>query len=329
MTRVRYITVEADDDGQRLDRWLKKNLPGVPLGLLQKLMRKGQMRVDSKRVKASTRLETGQSVRIPPMDPLKDDKTKKVVGSRDAELIRSLVIYDDGYLVAINKPAGIASQGGTGIKRNIDDMSAALINEDGVKPRLVHRLDKDTSGVLLMARSSQLARDMGKIFQGRDIKKIYWAICVPAPEISNGEIRAPIRKAGPVGKEKMIVDIEEGSPSITLFDVVERAHKQVAFVAFWPRTGRMHQIRAHAAHMGNPILCDGKYGGHEAFVDGLDVEERVHLHARSISFVHPRTNKTIEIEAPLAEDIKKTWKTLGFDTNPDYIPFNDIKKFKK
>ena len=306
--------------------FLSKHLNGVPFGLLQKLMRKGQIRVDSKRVKTSTRLEAGQAVRIPPLDT--KPKKEKMLSDKDADLIRSLVIYDDGDILAINKPAGLASQGGTDVKRNIDDMMTALINEEGVKPRLVHRLDKDTSGVMVFARSSNVARAMGKIFQTRDVKKIYWALCVPAPEINNGEIRAPLRKAGAPGQEKMIVDVDEGQRATTLFDIVERAHKQVAFVAFWPRTGRMHQIRAHAAHMGNPILCDGKYGGQSAFLDGIDTAGRVHLHARSIRFSHPKTKKIIEIDAPLAEDIEKTWKELGFNTNPDYSPFSDIKKLK-
>ena len=329
MSSVYHIEVSDDEDNQRLDRFLQKHLKGTPFGLLQKLMRSGQIRVDSKRVKASTRLVAGQSVRIPPMDPAKRDQHQKKISARDAEFIKSLVIYDDGYLIALNKPAGLATQGGTGITRHIDGMLEVLSNEEGVKPRLVHRLDKDTSGVLLLARSSQMARDMGKIFQGRDVKKIYWALCVPAPEINNGEIKAPIRKAGAPGQEKMIVDPEEGQRASTLFDVVERAHKQVAFVAFWPRTGRTHQIRVHAAHMGTPILCDGKYGGKNAFIEGLDVKERVHLHARSIRFTHPKTKKLVEIDAPLADDIKKSWKALGFDPNSDYIPFGDVKKSKK
>ena len=324
MSGVYYIEVTEDEDGQRLDRFLQKHLKGTPFGLLQKLMRKGQIRVDSKRVKAATRIAKGQSVRIPPMeDKVYEDKDH--VSEKDAAFIQSLVIYDDGYIIAINKPAGIATQGGTNINRHIDGMLPALTNKDGVKPRLVHRLDKDTSGVLLLARSSVIAREMGKIFQGREIRKIYWALTVPAPEMNNGEIRAPIHKAGGMGNEKMVVD-EEGQSATTLFDVVERAHKQVAFVAFWPRTGRTHQIRVHAAHMGCPILGDGKYGGQEAFLHDMEHVRRVHLHAQSIKFQHPKTKKTVEISAPLADDMKKSWKSFGFDYNSDYNVFNDIKK---
>ncbi len=325
MSGVYHIEVSEDEDGQRLDRFLQKHLRGTPFGLLQKLMRSGQIRIDSKRVKAATRIAVGQSVRIPPMEDKKHEE-KEGISEHDAAFIQSLVIYNDGDIIALNKPAGIATQGGTNINRHIDGMLDALVEKDGVRPRLVHRLDKDTSGVLLLAGSSNMARDMGKIFQGREIRKIYWALTVPAPEMNNGEIRAPILKAGGMGNEKMVVDAEDGLRSSTLFDVVERAHKQLAFVAFWPRTGRTHQIRVHAAHMGCPILGDGKYGGQEAFLEGMDHVKRVHLHAHSIRFKHPKTKKIIEIQAPLADDLKESWKSFGFDVNSNYNAFDDIKK---
>ena len=324
MSGVYHIEVTEDEDGQRLDRFLQKHLKGVPFGLLQKLMRKGQIRVNSARVKAATRLIAGQSVRIPPMEDHAPQEQMKI-GSRDAQMMRDMVIYDDGDIIALNKPSGLATQGGTNVKKHIDGLLDVLKNKEGVCPRLIHRLDKDTSGILLLARSSKVARAMGKIFQGRDIRKIYWALCVPAPEMNEGEIRAPIMKAGGIGNEKMVVD-EEGQSATTLFDIVERAHKQIAFVAFWPRTGRTHQIRVHAAHMGCPIVGDGKYGGQEAFLDGMQHARRVHLHAYSIKFQHPTTNKLIELSAPLADDLKKSWKSFGFDTYSEYVPFQDIKK---
>ena len=325
MSGVHYLEVTEDEDGQRLDRFLQKHLKGVPFGLLQKLMRKGQIRVDSKRVKAATRLKNGQKVRIPPLEEREPQERKKV-SDKDAALIKSIVLYDDGDIIALNKPAGLATQGGTNIKRHLDGMLDVLVNKDGVRPRLVHRLDKDTSGILLLARSADVARKMGKIFQGRDIRKIYWALTVPAPEINSGEIRAPIIKAGGMGQEKMVIDVENGQNATTLFDIVERAHKQLAFVAFWPLTGRTHQIRVHAAHMGCPIVGDGKYGGQEAMVDGIEHVRRVHLHARSVRFKHPKTNKQIEITAPLADDLQKSWKNFGFDVNSKADVFSDIKK---
>lgn len=323
MSGVYYIKVSEDEDGQRLDRFLQKHLKGTPIGLLQKLMRKGQIRVDSKRVKTSTRIEAGQSVRIPPLE--KKNTNSKKVSDKDADLIRSLVLYDQGGILAINKPAGLATQGGTNIKRHIDGMLPALADKDGVVPRLVHRLDKDTSGVLLLARSADMARELGKVFQGRHIRKIYWALTVPAPEMNSGEIRAPLKKVGGEGNEKMAVD-NDGQGAITLFDVIDRAHKQLAFVAFWPRTGRTHQIRVHAAYMGCPILGDGKYGGQDAMLDGVDHVKRVHLHARSIHFKHPKTGKAVDVSAPLSGDIEKSWKELGFDHTSDHDVFADIKE---
>lgn len=324
MSGVYYIEVSEDEDGQRLDRFLQKHLKGVPFGLLQKLMRKGQIRVDSGRVKAATRLQAGQSVRIPPMEERAPEKKTKI-SERDAQMMRDMVLYDDGHIIALNKPAGLPTQGGTGVTKHIDGLLDVLANKEGVRPRLVHRLDKDTSGLLLLARSAKIAKEMGKIFQRRDIRKIYWALTVPAPEINSGEIRAPMIKSGGEGFEKMIVDVENGQEATTLFDIMERAHKQLAFVAFWPRTGRTHQIRVHAAHMGCPIVGDKKYGGQEAVLDGMQTTKRVHLHAHSIAFDHPVTKKPIELQAPLADDLVKSWKNFGFDPQSDMIPFQDVK----
>ena len=329
MSGVRHIEVTGDEDGQRIDRWLSKHLEGVPFSLLQKVMRKGQVRVDGKRVKTNTRIKEGQIVRVPPVAH-RDPKHKKL-SQDDAWFMRSLVIYDDGEIIAINKPSGLATQGGTNIKRHVDGMLSALDNDEGVTPRLVHRLDKDTSGVLLLARSSNMARDMGKIFKGRDIKKIYWALVSPAPDMNNGEIRAPIHKAGGFNKEKMVVDAEEGLPATTLFDVIDRAHKQAAFVAFWPRTGRTHQIRVHAEHLGSPIIGDRKYNfkdieheHEEIILDDVSLGERLHLHAREISFKHPKLKKIITIQADLPNDLQKSWQSLGFDPASKVIPFKEI-----
>lgn len=318
---VKHVEVSEDDDGQRLDRWLKKQ--GLPFFIINKVIRKGQVRVDGKRAKANQRLVAGQDIRVPPFVP-KDENAKARLSDVDRAFIKSLVIYDEGGIIALNKPAGIATQGGTSIKRHIDGMLEGLADKEGVKPRLVHRLDKDTSGVLLLARSAQMARGMGKIFQGHNIQKIYWAVTVPAPEMNEGTIRAPLRKAGAPGAEKMIVDSEEGREATTLFEVVERAGKKAAFVAFWPRTGRTHQVRVHAAYMNCPLLGDGKYGGRASNLDGLDLVQRVHLHARRISFFHPTNKKQVSIQAPLSPDLQKTWVSLGFDAVSGDRVFADI-----
>jgi len=329
MTGVKHITVTADEEGQRMDRWLSKHLNGVPFSLIQKVMRKGQVRVDGKRVKTDTRLKEGQVIRVPPVQ--KREAPKDFVSKEDAQFIKSLILYDDEHIIAINKPSGLATQGGTNIHRHVDGMLPALKTKEGVTPRLVHRLDKDTSGVLLLARSANMARDMGKIFKGRDIQKIYWALVSPAPQMNDGEIRAPLLKHGAPGNERMIVDAEEGLAATTLFDVMDRAHKQAAFMAFWPRTGRTHQIRAHAESIGCPIIGDYKYNHREIdheheeiTLDDIDFENRLNLHARSISFKHPATKKIITIDAPLPRELEKNWQLLGFDPNMKQTPFQDI-----
>ncbi len=324
MKDVQHITIPQDDDGQRLDRWLKKNVEEMSFVMAQKLIRTGQIRVDGKRAKPDTRLVAGQEIRLPPMD----ERPEKIDGYRlresDAELIINAVIYDDGEILAINKPPGIASQGGMNIERHIDGMLEALSNKEGIKPRLVHRLDKDTSGVMLLARSADMARKLGRMFQSRDMKKIYWAVTAPAPTEMEGEIKAPILKSveGP-NKDKMVVDHKEGQKAYTNYEVMEVASNKAAFVAFMPKTGRTHQIRVHAAHMGFPLLGDDKYGV-KAALEGPGIPNRLHLHARSLQFMHPVTKKRMKLTAPLPEDLARSWDAFGFQKKPDHEPFADF-----
>jgi 23S rRNA pseudouridine955/2504/2580 synthase len=333
---LRIIEVAQDDDGQRLDRWLKKFVPDMPFVLAQKLLRKGQIRVDGKRAKPDSRLVSGQKVKIPPFQSEQEAYVphKRKLSADDAAFITSLVIYDDGDVIALNKPHGIATQGGTNQKKHIDGMLEALKNREGVVPRLVHRLDKDTSGVLLLARSAKVARELGDAFKSRDVKKIYWAIVSPCPEVFEGTIKAPIIKAGGMGREKMVIDEAEGKYAVTEYAVVEHAERAAAFVAFWPRTGRTHQIRIHAHVMGASILGDGKYKGVkdpeskriEADLRELELSRRLHLHARRITMVHPtKQGKILDITAPLPPELVSSWRTLGF--NPKYKgdPFEHLK----
>lgn len=324
MIDVRHVTVPQDDNGQRLDRWLKKNVAEISFVMAQKLIRTGQIRVDGKRVKPDDRLVAGQEIRLPPMDEKSPHTDKYYLRDEDAEMILRAVIYDDGDILAINKPPGIATQGGMNIARHIDGMLEALTGNDGVKPRLVHRLDKDTSGVLLLARSAEMARRLGKMFQSRDMKKIYWAITSPAPKEMEGEIKAPLLKgtSGP-DKDKMLVDVKEGQKAYTNFEVMEVAGKQAAFVAFMPKTGRTHQIRVHAAYMGFPLLGDKKYG-EQAAIEGPGITQRLHLHARSLQFRHPVHGKALKLIAPLPDDLAKSWDALGFQKKPDHEPFADF-----
>ncbi len=333
--KLKFITVKEDDDGQRLERWLKKNVPDMPYVLAQKLMRKGQIRIDGKRVKTDTRIISGQEVKIPPFDVKERTNIipKKELSEADIDLIRSMVIYKDKDIIAINKPCGLASQGGTNTDRHIDAMLLALKNEEGVVPRLVHRLDKDTSGVMLLARSAKAAKEMGALFRSQDVRKIYWSVVTPTPEILEGSIKAPIIKS--VGDfEKMIIDEEEGKFALTEYKVLESVGRAAAFVAFWPKTGRTHQIRVHAAQgLGSSIIGDRKYRAVkdaeckllDADLAGMDLSKRLHLHARRVIFKHPmQKNVLVDITAPLDSDLIGSWKSLGFNYKSKQDPFEEI-----
>lgn len=327
MSDVQQLTVADDDDGQRLDRWLKKAMPGVPYALLQKMMRTGQVRVNGKRAKAETRLESGQTVRVPPFDVKSGNKTGNqfVPDEGDRKYLESMIIYDDGDLMALNKPYGLPVQGGSGIRRHIDGMLDVLTSKKGVKPRLVHRLDRDTSGILLVARSLKMAQAMGRMFSGRDIRKYYWAIIVPVPEVSNGTVRMALAKGEGPQKDMMVVDEIDGKKATTEFSILDRAGRKAAFAAFWPRTGRTHQIRVHASSgLGCPILGDEKYGGDVSDFDDMGLHGRLHLHARRVMFPHPVTGKMVDITAPLPDDLRKTWKAFNFNVNDKSDPFSDI-----
>lgn len=327
---IQHFTVAEDDDGQRLDRWLKKKLPKTPYALLQKMVRTGQVRIDGKRAKTDTRLEMGQSVRLPPAE----EKTGKITFTpkdNDKSFLQSITLYDDGHILLLNKPYGLSVQGGPNITRHIDGMLATLRNLKGVQPRLIHRLDRDTSGVLACGRSLKMTRDLGDLFAGRDIKKIYLAVVAPAPPKDGGLLEGALVKGEGPRKEAMIVDPVNGKESATLFHVIERSQKaDAALVAFWPRTGRMHQIRVHAADvLGCPIIGDEKYGGMTQLIDDLGLDGRLHLHAARIIFRHPATGALMDVMAPLPADMMKTFTKLGFNPAYDKDPFADIVAGKK
>ncbi|MDB5491517.1 MAG: pseudouridine synthase, RluA family protein [Micavibrio sp.] len=324
---VRLVAVTPEDDGQRLDRWLKKHAPNLPYSLVQKLIRKGAIRVDDKRVQMDARLEAGQEVRLPPV--VEDGKVDRHFRSKpdDDKFIKSLVIYDDGDMIAINKPSGLATQGGMNIERHVDGLLEHLGDGDS-KPKLCHRLDRDTSGILILARTREMAAKIGKAFESKNIRKYYWAIVVPAPEMNDGTIDAPLIKGEGYEKDMMVVDTENGKFSRTEFHVVERAAKKAAFITFWPRTGRTHQLRVHAQAAGFPIIGDEKYGNIEqsrAMIDALDLSPRLHLHAARIMFPHPVTKQMLDIQAPLPPDLRKSWARFGFTPEVDGDPFKAVK----
>lgn len=318
MSEVRHATVTAEEDGWRFDRWVKVHCPGLGFGQLQKLCRTGQFRVDGKRVEASARLAPGQQVRVPPLGPLPDPAaapTRKPLRAEDRDFIRGLVIHEDARLIALNKPAGLAVQGGTGTARHVDGLLDALAH-GGERPRLVHRLDRDTSGLLVVAKSAAAARELAFAFQQHRLRKLYWALLLKGPERNQGLIDVPLGKAGPPGHEKMRVHFpdEEDDPGAknarTRFMVLARAGKVAAWTALMPLTGRTHQLRAHTAAIGTPILGDGKYGGAAAHPTGAP--KGLALHARELELPLPgRGRLRLVAEPPPAFTAALRWLGLA------------------
>jgi 23S rRNA pseudouridine955/2504/2580 synthase len=335
MSRVQTVTVGPGDGDQRLDRWFKRHFPHVPQGRIEKLCRKGEVRVDGGRVKASTRVEVGQTIRIPPLpdeaDMAAKPKVAQKVSDADAKLIQSCVIYRDDHIIAINKPPGLPTQGGSKQTRHVDGLAEALTFGYDEKPRLVHRLDRDTSGVLLLARSRETAKALTAAIRHKETRKIYWALVAGVPVPYLGEIRYGLVKAPGHGRygegEKMLcvhprdMDATEGAKRAhTLYATLYRVASRASWVAMEPITGRTHQLRAHMAEIGHPIIGDGKYGGsgQENLGDGWGaqlggiISKKLHLHARSMTFQHPETRKVITVTAPLPEHMAHSWDTLGW-----------------
>ncbi|MDP1838786.1 MAG: RluA family pseudouridine synthase, partial [Reyranella sp.] len=282
--QVQTRAVSDDEAGLRLDRWFQRHFPGLSHGALQKLLRTGQVRIDGKRAEGKDRVEPGQQVRLPPgvtLAPAPKPREIPTVSDRDAAEIQSLVIHRDDHVIVLNKPPGLAVQGGTGTERHIDGMLDALRFGFEDRPRLVHRLDKDTSGLLLIARTGQAAKRLAESFRDRETEKLYWAVVVGVPPKPEGAIDLPLAKRpGARDREMMQVDQEEGQKALTHFRELDRLAKRAALLALWPRTGRTHQLRVHCAAIGCPILGDGKYGGEEALLSAVADARRLHLHAR-------------------------------------------------
>lgn len=330
MSGVQLVTITASDSDQRLDRWFRKRFPHLTHGRLEKLLRTGQVRIDGRRAKAADRLEAGQVVRVPPLgdgnEPRPDvlPAGPKPASARDAEALRQTVLYKDADVIVINKPAGLAVQGGTGLDTNVDALLDALRFDAAERPRLVHRLDRDTSGCLVLARSQVAARKLAEAFRDKTARKVYWAVTVGAPKLNEGRIDAPLAKqsvaaTGRRASERVQVD-EEGKRAVTYYAVVERAHDKAAWLALMPVTGRTHQLRAHCVALGTPILGDGKYAGAKAYFARDSLPNQLHLHARSIRIPHP-TRGVINVTAPLPPHMQKTWNFFEFADKPDGDPF--------
>jgi 23S rRNA pseudouridine955/2504/2580 synthase len=323
MSGTEQRTVTADEAGMRLDRWFKTHFPGLGFGHLQKLLRTGQVRVDGKRVDTSTRIATGQVVRIPPMQvdakvQAKDSanakpKARKLVAG-DREAVEAMTVYEDREVMVLNKPAGLAVQGGSGLTRHLDGMLEAFRDAKGEKPRLVHRLDRETSGILLLAKTRKAAQSLSKSFRARQTRKIYWALVAGVPKPRQGRISTYL--ARDEGEERMRIarhGEDDAQHSVSLYSVVENAGSKVSWVSLRPITGRTHQLRAHAAHIGHPIIGDPKYFNIENFEFPGGLQNKLHLHARRIVIPHPSGRGSIDISAPLPAHMQQSWNLLGFD----------------
>ena len=304
MSGVEQVTVRAEEEGWRLDRWAKAHYPALGFGQLQKLCRTGQFRLDGKRIEASARLAPGQVVRVPPLGELPEPAPKagpRPLRPEDKAFIRDLVVYEDDRLIALNKPAGLAVQGGSGTTRHVDGLLDALARK-GERPKLVHRLDRDTSGLLVVARTAAAARELSFAFQQHKVRKLYWALLLKGPERNQGLIDLPLAKEGPSGQEKMRHRAHEDDPdgsgrnARTRFMVLARAGKVAAWTALMPLTGRTHQLRAHAALIGCPIVGDGKYGGKAAHPTGAP--KGLMLHARELELPGPGKSRLRLIAEP-------------------------------
>lgn len=306
MAEVKFIKVSASDDGVRLNRWFLKYYPDLPMSRLQRLLRTKQIKVDGKRAETSLKLEAGQEIRIPPIEVDETLLSPKVLSKRDAEFVQNLVIFMDEHIIVLNKPSGIAVQGGSGITRHIDGMLDALKYENEDRPKLVHRIDKETSGLLVLARTRKMADALTKAFREHTISKTYLAFVYGKPKKDSGEINAPIEKFG----DKNMV-LEDGKKAITDFVVLDSVGNKFSLVQASPVTGRTHQIRVHMEYIGTPIVGDEKYFGQEK----RSVENfanKLHLHAYKID-LSGVYNKKMIIEASLPKYFIEDLEAVGID----------------
>lgn len=321
-TNVTQKEVDQDEDGMRLDRWFKTHFPGVGFGQLQKLLRSGQVRVDGSRVKTNSRVEAGQLVRVPPLDSQSSTKplhmTANTIRDRhDEDVLRDMLLFEDKKVYVFNKPAGLAVQGGSGINRSVDSMLESLRDKAGQKPRLVHRLDRDTSGVLVVAKTRSAAAQLTKSFRHRDTDKTYWALLAGVPRNREGRISTYLVKEKTPDGDRMRVGRhgERGADhSVSFYRVIDANPRKVCWTEFKPITGRTHQLRVHASYLGHPIVGDPKYFDLENWERPGGIQNRLHLHARRIRIPHPDADQPmLDITAPLPPHMVQTWNLLAFE----------------
>jgi len=315
--KVQTVSVAADESGMRVDRFFEARFPGLSFSHIQRIIRKGEVRVNGKRTQPKARLEAGQAVRIPPLKveaPAPRDDAP--AAQKDRAFLKSIILFEDADVMVLNKPMGLAVQGGSGTTRHIDGMLGALRGPDGQRPRLVHRLDKDTAGCLLVAKTRFAAAALAKTFRSRSARKIYWALVAGVPKPAQGRISTYLAQQE-VEEDSYMRIAKHGEKdavhAVTYYALVEPAAHKFAWISLKPVTGRTHQLRAHMAHVGNPIVGDPKYFNIENWEFPGGVQNKLHLLARRIAVPHPRGG-IIDVSAPLPPHMEQSWNLLGFDT---------------
>ncbi len=333
MAAVETIVVSEEEGGMRLDRWFKTHYPGLSFVALQKLLRSGQVRVDGKRVETSDRIGFGQMVRVPPLATdakaavVREDQAPGTSAS-DAAFIKSIILYEDDDVMVLNKPAGLAVQGGSGLSRHVDKMLEALVDKRGNVPRLVHRIDRETSGCLVIAKRRQIAGKLTAAFRARSARKTYWALVAGMPRPQQGRISTYLAKGEDEDEDMKMFVAKHGddgaSHAVTYYAVVDHAGQQLTWLSMKPVTGRTHQLRAHTAHIGHPIVGDPKYFDKQNWELPGGMQNRLHLLARRIVLPHPNGG-VIDVTAPLPQHMQQSWNLLGFDTK-SYDPTDDLEE---
>jgi 23S rRNA pseudouridine955/2504/2580 synthase len=315
---VQTVTVTPDESGMRVDRFFEARFPGLSFSHIQRIIRKGEVRVNGKRTQPKDRLEAGQAVRIPPLK-LDVPKQRAAEGgdAKTRDFLKSITLYEDADVLVLNKPMGLAVQGGSGTTRHIDGMLDALRDSQGQKPRLVHRLDKDTAGCLLVAKTRFAATSLAKNFRTRSARKIYWALVAGVPKPKQGRISTFLAKEERADDSVMRIAShgdQGASHAVTYYAVVETAAQRLAWISLKPVTGRTHQLRAHMDHIRHPIVGDPKYFNKENWELPGGIQQRLHLLARRLVIPHPRGG-TIDVTAPLPAHMRQSWNLLGFDAS--------------
>ena len=314
---VQNASVTGDESGMRVDRFLQARIPGLSFARIQRAIRKGEVRVDGKRVDANDRLEAGQIMRIPPLRAAPAPRASgDGAADKTLEFLKSITLYEDADVLVLNKPMGLAVQGGSGTTRHVDAMLEAMRDAHGQRPRLVHRLDKDTAGCLLVAKTRFAAAALAKSFRSRSARKIYWALVAGVPKPRQGRISTFLAKEQRVEESMMRIarhGEERASHAVTYYAVVDTAGPSLSWLSLKPVTGRTHQLRAHMAHIGHPIIGDAKYFSRENWQLPGGMQNRLHLLARRIAVPHPRGG-VIDVTVPLPPHMQQSWNLLGLET---------------